>query len=118
MTLAEFLVILFGLWGGYWIVSKLLARKETSSEQRNAESGHDFGTDGTNKKSESTEAWYDVLRVSSSATVDEIRHSYKALMSQYHPDKAHSLGDELKALAERKTKEITQAYRDAMRIRG
>jgi len=31
-------------------------------------------------------------------------------MNEYHPDKVSMLGDELKTLAESKTKEINEAY--------
>lgn len=31
-------------------------------------------------------------------------------MQSYHPDKVASLGDELKELAEKKTKDINEAY--------
>jgi len=49
---------------------------------------------------------------------EEIRRAYRVLMSQYHPDKVAALGDELKEVAERKSKEITLAYREAMQARG
>ena len=39
-------------------------------------------------------------------------------MGQYHPDKVAGLGVELRALAERKSKEISGAYRQAMREHG
>lgn len=38
-------------------------------------------------------------------------------MGQYHPDKVATLGPEIRALAERKTRELNQAYEDAMRGR-
>lgn len=50
--------------------------------------------------------------------MDEIRRSYKTLMSQYHPDKVAELGDELKRLAERKSKEINSAYQQALSQQG
>jgi DnaJ like chaperone protein len=62
--------------------------------------------------------WYETLNVPPHATVEDIRQAYKVLMHQYHPDKVASLGDELKALAERKSKEITNAYRQALQLRG
>ena len=42
----------------------------------------------------------------------------RKLASQYHPDKVASLGPELRELAERKSREITQAYREVMRAHG
>ena len=60
------------------------------------------------------ESWYAVLKVAPSASVDEIRRAYKLQISQYHPDKVATLGAELRELAERKTKDITEAYRQGM----
>ena len=59
-------------------------------------------------------SWFAVLKVAPSASVDEIRRAYKLQMSQYHPDKVAALGAELRELAERKTKDITEAYRQGM----
>ncbi|MDO8684508.1 MAG: DnaJ domain-containing protein, partial [Armatimonadota bacterium] len=53
-----------------------------------------------------------------SATAEEIKRSYKTLMSQYHPDKVATLGEEIRAVAERKSKDITRAYRYVMKSYG
>ena len=62
--------------------------------------------------------WYRTLEVAPAAGAEDIQRAYRRLISQYHPDKVATLGDELKAVAERKSKEITLAYREAMRLRG
>ena len=64
------------------------------------------------------EEWCLVLGVPSDATIDQIKRSYKVLMSQYHPDKVASLGEDLKLLAERKAKEINHAYSQALSKHG
>jgi hypothetical protein len=53
----------------------------------------------------SKQAWHQVLNVEADASIEHIKAAYQALMSQYDP-------------AERKSKEITRAYREAMRSRG
>ena len=63
-------------------------------------------------------SWHRVLGISEFAGDDEIRSAYRSLISRYHPDKFSNLGEESKALAERKSKEITAAYREAMSSRG
>ena len=63
-------------------------------------------------------AWNEVLGVAADATPDEIQAAYRTLMSQYHPDKVASLGEELQVLAERKSKEISAAYREGMKVDG
>jgi hypothetical protein len=109
MTLNEVAVILFGLFAGYWVVSKLF-----------------FGSQSAKSKPEGAPPvgpsvkpmWYAVLQVPPSATAIAIRDAYKHLIAKYHPDKVDSLGQELKDLAERKSQEITAAYREGMRERG
>jgi DnaJ like chaperone protein len=62
--------------------------------------------------------WTTVLELPSDASVEQIREAYRRLISQYHPDKVASLGRELQALAEAKSKEIALAYQDALMARG
>jgi len=119
MSGIEITVVLFGLFLGYWLVSKFITdrpKNSPSSEPKQPAQETEKKTSTQNEPS--PEAWHKTLNVSQQATVEEIRRAYKVLMSQYHPDKVASLGDELKALAERKSKEITSAYRNAMQLRG
>jgi hypothetical protein len=109
MTLSEGAVILFGLFAGYWVVSKLFFR---SPPVKDAQDGSPAAAPGVEPR------WHEVLGVSAVATADQIREAYKHLISKYHPDKVDSLGQELKDLAEHKTQEITAAYREGMRSRG
>ena len=110
MSTTEIVVVAFGLFIGYWVVSKLMAGQSRPQPQ---DSRHT-----ENSPEPAAGSWHDVLGVSSQASVDEIRSAYRRLMSQYHPDKVASLGSELRELADRKSKEITGAYREAMRLRG
>lgn len=114
MSSVELGVVILGLFLGYWIVSTFVLKDRS---KRSSSSGGSKDA-GANDAEASPASWDKVLNVPAEASVDEIRKAYKTLMSQYHPDKVASLGDELKALAEQKSKEITRAYREAMRIRG
>ena len=58
---------------------------------------------------------YDVLGVPRGASQDEIRRAYRKLVVKYHPDKVDHLGDEFKALAEKKFKQIQEAYQELAR---
>ena len=53
---------------------------------------------------------HQVLGVSANASADEIRQAYRKLANQYHPDKVAHLGDEFRAMAEERFKEIQTAY--------
>lgn len=119
MFFNETVVILAGLFLGYWLVSKLLSRisqsKPTYQDADLAAKSHESQPSPPQSH---TAPWSSVLGVAPSATLDEIRRGYKVQMSQYHPDKVSALGTELRALAERKTKDITSAYRHALQARG
>jgi preprotein translocase subunit Sec63 len=108
VTLSEAAVILFGLFAGYWVVSKLFFRSPAVKDEPRA----------ANPAAATEPGWHEVLGVSAAASADQIREAYKRLISKYHPDKVDNLGQELKDLAERKTQEITAAYREGMRSRG
>lgn len=116
MSGIEIVVILFGLFLGYWLVSKFLLGGSTAkpSVGRAQESKGDSGIVDVVPAA----GWNEILHVSREAPLDEIRQAYKTLIGQYHPDKVASLGEELRALAEHKSKEITKAYREALRVRG
>jgi DnaJ-class molecular chaperone len=53
---------------------------------------------------------YEILDVSPGASQEEIKAAFKQLAGKYHPDKVEHLGDEFKALAEEKFKQIQEAY--------
>jgi DnaJ-domain-containing protein 1 len=42
--------------------------------------------------------------------MDLLKHNYYSELSKYHPDKVAHLGDDLKNLADKKTKEIILNY--------
>ncbi len=53
---------------------------------------------------------YKVLGIGQNASPEEIKAAYRRLASKYHPDKVSHLGDEFKDLAEKRFKEIQEAY--------
>jgi DnaJ like chaperone protein len=127
MTGNEAIVIVLCLIIGYWAVSKSMSGKPRSRTTRQEPKGAAKPRPETetehqpNRESEprsQSGAWHRVLSVEPNASVEEIRQAYRQLISQYHPDKVAALGEELRTLAERKSKDITSAYREAMNIRG
>jgi DnaJ like chaperone protein len=55
---------------------------------------------------------YQILGLDRGASIDEIKKAYRKLAGKYHPDKVDHLGDEFRALAEKKFKEIQEAYQE------
>ena len=55
-------------------------------------------------------SWYEVLGVAEDASSEEVRRAYRALIAQYHPDKVSGLGEEFQEIAEKKSREINNAY--------
>ena len=117
MSTTEILITLAGLYFGYWIVSKLIMDKPKAQPVPQAPlDPPSFDQTPAGAMPEPT--WYATLNVGADATPAEIKYSYRTLMSQYHPDKVATLGDELKTVAERKSKEINAAYEQGMRLHG
>lgn len=127
----DIIVVLVGLFAGYFLVSWLISRFRGGSEGDNAEStrrsdygqGHWRNRDepppqADSAKTENMRAWYEVLQVPAYASLDEVKLAYRRRIAEYHPDKTSSLGDELRVLAETKTKEINAAYDKALRAFG
>jgi hypothetical protein len=59
-------------------------------------------------------SWYEILGLSQSATIEEVRKAYKALIKKNHPDRVHDMSPALRELAESETKKVNAAYRQAL----
>lgn len=68
--------------------------------------------------SDTLEDAYKVLGVSPDASDDEVKRAYRRMALQYHPDKVATLGDDVKAAAEKKFKEIGAAKDKIWAARG
>ena len=54
---------------------------------------------------------YENLELPPTATADEIKRSFRALIARYHPDKVQHLGKEFQDMAADRAAELTEAYR-------
>lgn len=54
---------------------------------------------------------FNILEINQSSTESEIKRAYKIKMKEYHPDKVASLGDKLKDIATKETKQINAAFK-------
>ncbi|HVZ44047.1 MAG TPA: J domain-containing protein [Ramlibacter sp.] len=122
MTSIEIFAILFFGVMGYLAVSHFLDRPASRKPSRGrANSGADDGRgehDSAKPEGDAPRSWWEVLAIPPNASVDNIRQAYRIQVSKYHPDKVSHLGEEFKAIAERRAKEINAAYDEAMRSRG
>jgi DnaJ like chaperone protein len=63
-----------------------------------------------NDSLESAARYYATLGLENGADMNTIKKAYRQLSMKYHPDKVSHLGDEFKAVAEEKMKELNAAY--------
>jgi DnaJ like chaperone protein len=71
-----------------------------------------FRAGGRSKEGVGRNDPYDVLGIGRGASSDEIKGAYKRLANRYHPDKVAHLGEEFQKLAEKRFKEIQEAYQE------
>lgn len=101
MSTTEIIIVIGGLVLGYWVVSLFTAKAPSHVAPASLDP-----------------PWHQVLELSPDASLEDIRNAYRRLMGEYHPDKVASLGSELQALAERKSKQIGAAYQAALQQLG
>ena len=51
-----------------------------------------------------------ILGLDTTATKEELKKAYRKSIAEYHPDKVANLGEDIKRLADSKTKAINNAY--------
>jgi DnaJ-domain-containing protein 1 len=123
VTLGEIIVSLVCLAAGYWLVSKVLGtrdavdRAEPSIETDSTSSANPDGQESA-EEGVTYSNWFRVLEVSEHASPEEVKTAYKRKISQYHPDKVAQMGEEIRALAGRKSQQINAAYELGMRTFG
>jgi len=89
--------------------------------RNNSNFNSDYGHDNERKSNSSknakddTEYHFSILELKQGASFEEIKNAYKKKMKEYHPDKVANLGKELRELAEKKAKEINDAYEKLMK---
>ncbi|MBE0645375.1 MAG: DnaJ domain-containing protein [Bacteroidetes bacterium] len=91
----------------------------SSSQSRQGGGQQSASQEGRRKPGEKDDAYYyNVLGLTPSATEAEIKKAYRKLMSQYHPDRVATLGEDLQRAASEKAMTINEAYHIIERRRG
>ena len=115
------LVILGFLWRYFYLLKKKRERFQKYYQSgRNTHSDDKYreprgeNSSRSNTYTQDSSFWdpYKILEIQSDASQEDIKKAYRQLAGKYHPDKVEHLGEEFKALAEKRFKEIQQAYQE------
>jgi len=110
------LIILGGLYWYHFFYRPAKAKARYENAYRQEGQGRQSKTYNENQKdAQKDERFsrrdpYDILGVNRHASAGEIKNAYRKLANKYHPDKVDHLGEEFKKLAEKKFKDIQEAY--------
>jgi len=110
------LILLGGLYWYHFIYRPAKAKARYENAYRQEGQGRQSKTYNENQKdAQKDERFsrrdpYDILGVNRHASAGEIKNAYRKLANKYHPDKVDHLGEEFKKLAEKKFKDIQEAY--------
>ena len=88
------------------------SQKAYGYDDANSDTGKGFRADTNSKDPDYVWDPYKILGIDRSASQEDIKHAYRLLAGKYHPDKVEHLGDEFKALAEKRFKDIQKAYQE------
>jgi uncharacterized membrane protein YkvA (DUF1232 family) len=114
------LVILGFLWRYFYTLKKKREGFQKYYQSgRNTHTGENYKkAAGENSSRSNAQAqgssWdpYKILEIQRGASQEDIKRAYRQLAGKYHPDKVAHLGDEFKVIAEKRFKEIQQAYQE------
>ena len=97
--------------------AKMRARSEQAYYQEGEGTKREYYQEEQQQKAQTDRRFskrdpYEILGVEKGAPLNEVKAAYRKLAIKYHPDKVNHLGDEFKVLAEKKFKEIQEAYQE------
>jgi DnaJ-domain-containing protein 1 len=119
------------LFLGYWCVSRFIdaiikKAHQEAKEQRDGQEEAEAQQEANEQRNAHEEAkepgkrttdCYQILGISPTASIEEIKSKYRRLVQQYHPDRVADMGIELRNVASEKMKELNTAYEQALKQR-
>ena len=91
------------------LISQLRANEPRMDAEEQTEQSHE-----TSLVPAEQAAWFDILGVSQSASLEQIKQAYRVLVKQNHPDRVHGMSQQFHELAERETRKLNSAYEEAI----
>jgi hypothetical protein len=88
--------------------------QERERQERERRTGADKNSERERAAGENGFDPYQILRITTGASKEEIKAAYFNLIKQYHPDKVSHLGQEFQKLADEKAQLINRAYQVLM----
>lgn len=95
------------------IIDELNTKKDTKSSSNSRQENHQkqANSNTANQTASFTlDDAHKVLEINANTDIDSIKAAYKTKIKEYHPDKVQTMGKEIQEIANRKTKEINDAY--------
>ncbi|WP_293766118.1 DnaJ domain-containing protein [uncultured Aquitalea sp.] len=125
MAVKDILIIIGCALLGYWLVSRFIG-DSAKPDQAKPETDDAWGAwrrAGPDPwqapvPASARRPWFEVLGVAETVSEEELKKAYRALISQYHPDKVAGMGEEVRQVCQEKSAEITVAYDEGMKARG
>ncbi len=116
-------IVILGLLWRYLLTQKKkreAAKKYYQNHRQTRDNSQTNTNGGQRSRSDSGDSagvWdpYQILGINRNASQEDIKRAYRQLAGKYHPDKVEHLGEEFRALADRRFKEIQQAYQELKR---
>jgi uncharacterized membrane protein YkvA (DUF1232 family) len=109
------IIFLYALWRIFKYFSQRSSGFQNYYYQSRQSFERNHGSPGKDAHTQQTpDDPYTILNVPKGASAEEIKKAYRELANKYHPDKVVHLGDEFRELAEKRFKEIEEAYRKLM----
>ena len=116
MNLTDVIVIVVCLLIGYRFTSYFFSPGTGDTRKRQEQPSHHQRI-GQDELEPPKPKWHEVLGVVETAGRDDIDRAYREKISQYSPEKVAQLGEDIRAIAEVRSREIQAAYEEAMRGR-